>query len=59
MNETALLVWRACDGCSTTRQLAARLTQTYEVSLETALEDVEQLIAAFAQAGLVTKEDRQ
>jgi PqqD family protein of HPr-rel-A system len=59
MNQTALVVWRACDGQSTTRQLAARLTQAYDVAMETALEDVEQLIAAFAQAGLVTEADHQ
>ncbi len=54
MNETALWVWRACDGRSTTWQLAERLTRAFEVSHEAAQSDVEQLIAAFAQAGLVT-----
>ncbi len=59
MNQTALVVWRACDGKSTMSQLAGRLTQAYDVGPETALEDVEQLIAAFAQAGLVTEADHQ
>ncbi len=54
MNQTALWVWQACDGRSTTRQLARRLTKAYEVPFDTALEDVEQSLAAFAQAGLVT-----
>jgi len=59
MNESALAVWRACDGQSTTRQLAERLTQVYDVPLETAIHDAEQSIAAFAQVGLVTAvEDR-
>ncbi len=53
LNETALAVWQACDGQATTRELAQWLTGVYDVSSETALEDVEQLIAAFAQAGLV------
>lgn len=54
MNETALAVWRTCDGHSTTLQLAERLTRDYDVLLDTALDDVEQSIAAFAREGLVT-----
>ena len=59
MNKTALSVWRACDGRSTTREVAQGLAETYEVSLERALEDVEQLIAAFARADLVTAADNR
>ena len=59
MNETALLVWQACDGRSTTREVAQGITEKYDTSLETALEDVEQSIAVFAEAGLVTETDNR
>ena len=59
MNKTALSVWRACDGRSTTGEMAQELAEAYQVSLERALEDVEQLIAAFARTDLVTAADDQ
>jgi len=59
MNETALTVWQACDGRSTTRQVAARLVQMYDVPFETAIEDVEQCIAALAHAGLLAEPEER
>lgn len=53
LNETALAVWRACDGASTTQEVAAGLSLRYSVPVEQALEDVEQLVAALALAGLL------
>ncbi len=54
MNETALSIWRACDGTATSRQLAERFTRNYEVSFEAAIDDVEQAVAALVRADLLT-----
>ncbi len=59
MNQTALWIWQACDGRSTTRQLAERLTLAYDVPVDRALDDIEQSIAAFAQTDLVTAAEDQ
>ena len=52
LNQTATTVWRGCDGRATTRQIAEQLTQTYDVELEQALDDAEQIVAFFGQSGL-------
>lgn len=57
LNESALAVWRACDGRTTTLHLAEQLTARYDVSLEQAQLDVEQLLAAMARAGLLEAGD--
>lgn len=56
LNETALIVWRWCDGRTTTLQIARGLTRQYDVGLEIALDHVEQLLVLFAEAGLVEVE---
>ncbi len=53
LNETALAVWRACDGDTTMRAIAMQLTETYDVDCDTALDYVEQLVARFAEAELL------
>jgi hypothetical protein len=53
LNQTALAVWRRCDGRTTTEEIAEQFTQAYEVEFETAHDDVEQLVAFFGQAGLL------
>ena len=53
LNQTALFVWRACDGERTTVAIARMLTEHYDVRFETAIEDVEQILAALAQADLL------
>lgn len=52
LNETALIVWRACDGEATTKQIAERLTDVYDVDFDGALDSVDQLMAMFAQLQL-------
>ena len=52
LNETAFAVWKRCDGRTTTLEIADALTAEYDVDFETALDDVEQLVAFFAQNGL-------
>ena len=56
MNATAVRVWEACDGKSTSLQVAGALVSQFDVTLEQAQLDVEQLIAAFARAGLFVPE---
>ena len=53
LNQTALAVWRRCDGQATIRQVAQSLTKTYRVVFEAALDHVAQLIALFAASQLL------
>ena len=53
LNQTAATVWQRCDGQATTRAIAEQLTQAYDVELEAALDDVEQLVTRFAQSRLL------
>jgi hypothetical protein len=52
LNRTALTVWRACDGKATTRHIAQRLTDDYDLAFGMALDHVEQLVLRFAEAQL-------
>ena len=52
-NETSLAVWRCCDGRTTTRRSAQRLTELYDVDFDTALDHVEQVIAVFTESQLL------
>ena len=42
-----------CDGLTTARRLAQRLTEEYEVEMDTALDHVHQLTAFFAENDLI------
>lgn len=53
LNETALEIWRSCDGSTTTREIARRLSSRYDVDPEEALDHVEETIAMFAHLGCV------
>jgi hypothetical protein len=56
----AFAVWKRCDGRATTLEIADALTAEYDVDFDTALDDVEQLVAFFAQnrlAGIPTSHD--
>ena len=57
MNQSALDVWQHCDGHNTTRELAQRQTEIYDLDLETALDHVEQLVAMFAEANLLDTDE--
>jgi PqqD family protein of HPr-rel-A system len=56
LNASAVTVWTRCDGRATTHELARRQTEDYDVDFETALDDVEQLLALFGEAGLIQQE---
>ncbi len=53
LNSTAAEVWRLCDGRRTTARIAERLTEMYEVSLDSAMDHVEQITARFGDAKLI------
>jgi PqqD family protein of HPr-rel-A system len=55
LNETALFVWRRCDGRRTTRQIAHEATEHYDTESSFALECVEQLLVRLAALGLLEK----
>ncbi len=56
LNETAYAVWRHCDGRTTTREIAKTLTTDYDVEFDRALDDTEQLVVFFGEAGLTMHE---
>ncbi len=56
LNETAYAVWRHCDGRTTTREIAKALTTDYKVDFDQALDDTEQLVVFFGEAGLTVIE---
>ena len=57
LNETAAMLWKKATelGDFTAEQLADALTDTYEVSREQALSDVEDLTARWQEVGLLEK----
>ena len=57
LSQGALNVWQLCDGNRTTMALAHRQTEIFDIDFETALDHVEQLVALFAEAGLLNLED--
>jgi hypothetical protein len=56
LNATARLIWEHLDQAATTRDLALRLTDVYEVDESTAAEDVEQVLVCLARAEMLTVE---
>ncbi|MHC4430093.1 MAG: PqqD family protein [Planctomycetota bacterium] len=52
LNQTAWLVWQACDGTTTSHSIAHRLTETFDIDEDAALNDVEEVIGWFAAQGL-------
>ena len=56
LNQSALEVWQQCDGRRTTVDMALRQAASYDVDYETALDHVEQLVALFADSGLLDLE---
>jgi PqqD family protein of HPr-rel-A system len=53
LNETALAVWRACDGRTSLRSIAETLGRDYDVDFDRALDDVEQVVCLLTQHGLL------
>ena len=57
LNQSALDVWQQCDGKRTTKALAHRQTDIFDIDFATALDNVEQLVAFFAEAGVLNLRD--
>lgn len=55
LNPTAVSVWERCDGCSTTREIAQQLTDTYDIAFDKALNDVEELVLWLFESTLLQK----
>jgi phosphatidylserine decarboxylase len=53
LNETAALVWKRADGAQTVEEIAARMAAEFEVSCESAQQDVAELIAQLAEKQLL------
>lgn len=53
LNETAFSIWDACDGRRTLDEQAEILQGGYEVDSATARDDVDQIVAFLADAGLI------
>ncbi len=59
LNQTALAIWRQCDGRATTREIAERQADGYDVELITAQDHAEQVVAVLAESRLLRlSEDR-
>jgi hypothetical protein len=53
LNRTAYDVFRWCDGRTTTRWMARVLAETYDVEMDDALDDVEEVVELLVDAGLL------
>lgn len=56
LNQTAFVLWDACDGHRTLGDLAGILRESYDVDVVTAKDDVDQIVAYLAGAELVAAE---
>ena len=56
LNQTALAVWRRCDGRATIRETAEAMSREYDVVYETALDHVEELVTLFSSSNLLDHE---
>ncbi|GBD40077.1 hypothetical protein HRbin37_02365 [bacterium HR37] len=53
LNETGLRIWQIMDECRSSLEVAERLANEYEVSVERARESVERLIGELEKEGLI------
>jgi hypothetical protein len=53
LNETAALIWKQADGKSDAEQIAARLSEEYDVTREAARTDVNELLARLEEKDLL------
>jgi hypothetical protein len=56
LNAIARAIWDLCDGRTTTDELGHAISQVFEVPPDRARADVEQVVAQFDAAGVVTWE---
>lgn len=53
LNQTAWRVWNRCNGRHSADQIARGLAESFEAPFDSVVDDVEQLVAMFADAGLL------
>ncbi len=53
LNETASLVWHACDGSHTIDDVAEELVTRFDIDLETARRDVATVVTQLRELGLI------
>jgi coenzyme PQQ biosynthesis protein PqqD len=54
LNETAALVWKSADGARTVEEIVAQIAAEYDVTHESAKQDVVELIAQLCEKQLLT-----
>jgi Coenzyme PQQ synthesis protein D (PqqD) len=54
LTETASFVWKQIDGRRSVRELAAALSSEYDVDVDTATDDVAELVDELVDVGVVT-----
>jgi hypothetical protein len=57
LNKTAAHIWKMCDGTLGPDEIAARLCERYDVSLERASADVNKALAGLMEKGLLIRVD--
>ncbi len=57
LNKTAALIWEMCDGNSGIDEIAAKLCERYEVSLDVARADTEEIIDTLTQSGIIINKE--
>lgn len=57
LNQTALFIWRQCDGRKDIRRIAKRLTTDYDVSFAVALAHVQRVLKDFQDRSLIAATD--
>ncbi len=59
LNETASLIWKNADGKHTVEEIAAAVAADYDVSVAVARRDVQDMIIALSEKGLLAAPTRQ
>lgn len=59
LNEVATIIWKAADGATPLEEIVAnKICMEYDVALEAALKDAEELVAKLAEHGLLLLSDQ-
>lgn len=59
LNETASVIWKNADGKHTVEEIAAAVAADYDVPVPVAQRDVQELISALSEKGLLKAPKRQ
>lgn len=59
LNTEATFVWERCDGSRNGRELAAAMTEAFEVAAEVAERDLEELLRVLSRNGLIDVQEQR